>query len=241
MGKSRLKRKQVRSAKRNLYLMLAGASVILIVGIVYGPQLLINFSIAIENLRHPSAASLSTNTSSSSNYVAPPSLNPLETATNSASTSVSGYALAGQTVKLYVNGSETDQMEAGQDGSFTFKTVALSQGTNTIKAKAVTKNHNQSSFSNLLTISYLSQKPTLTVDQPQDGQHFSHDSQTVQVGGKTDPQDRVTVNGFWAIIDDQGNYSYLLPLQNGDNTITVVSTDQAGNTTSKTIKVTRDS
>ena len=46
------------------------------------------------------------------------------------------------------------------------------------------------------------------------------------------------MNEFWAIVDAGGNFSYTLPLQNGENTIKVVATDEAGNKTEYEVKVT---
>ena len=67
---------------------------------------------------------------------------------------------------------------------------------------------------------------------------FEKDQSTVKVLGKTDPGVRVTVNGFWAVIDENNNFSYNLPLQNGENMIKIEAIDQAGNKTEKEIKVT---
>ena len=159
--------------------MVGGVILIIVLGLVYGPQLLIRFSLGIEGLHN--ASTTATTGGTSDTYVAPPSLNPLVPATNSAQINVSGYASAGQTVKLYVNGSFADQAQAKSDGSFAFSDVTLAKGTNSIKAKAASGTNAESNFSNLVTISYLSQNPTLTIDQPQDGQHFSHDANNVEV------------------------------------------------------------
>jgi bacillopeptidase F len=76
------------------------------------------------------------------------------------------------------------------------------------------------------------------VTSPTDGQTFAKDQGSVQVSGKTDNNVKITVNGFWAIVDDSNNFSYALPLQGGENQIKVVAEDKAGNTTQKDIKVT---
>jgi bacillopeptidase F len=96
----------------------------------------------------------------------------------------------------------------------------------------------ESEFSNVLTVAFKSAPPSLNLDSPSDGQSFSKDQNTATVKGVTDPDVKVTVNGFWAITDSQGNFSYDLPLQNGDNKITVIATDMAGNKNEKDIKVT---
>ena len=221
--------------------MVGGALLIITLGILYGPQLLIKLSVGVEHLPGQQGTQTGSDSSTGQTYVAPPNLDPLPSATNSASTNITGSALVGQTIRLSLNDNNTDETMTQPDGTFSFNNVSLEKGTNTIKAKAVAKDGSESAFSDLMTISYLSQDPTLTVDQPQDGQHFAHDTATLPVSGKTDSQDNVTVNGFWAIVDDQGNYSYQLPLNDGDTTITVIATDQAGNTSTKTLKVNRGS
>ncbi len=81
------------------------------------------------------------------------------------------------------------------------------------------------------SINYINKGPNLTVNSPTDNQTFSGGNKTTVVQGTTDTDAKVTVNGFWAIVDDQGNFSYTLPLQNGDNQVNIVATDTAGNTT----------
>ena len=83
--------------------------------------------------------------------------------------------------------------------------------------------------------------PTLDISTPSDGQRFDKNSigsgNSISVSGKTDQGVSVTVNGFWAVVDDSNNFSYTLPLQNGDNQIKIIAIDQAGNKTEKDIKV----
>ncbi len=79
--------------------------------------------------------------------------------------------------------------------------------------------------------------PTLSIDSPADNQIITGDNNKVTVSGKTDPGVQVTVNTFWAIVDENGGYQYNLTLQNGDNNFAVVATDKAGNKTEQTRKV----
>jgi hypothetical protein len=129
-----------------------------------------------------------------------------------------------------------DKNPTQKDGSFSFKQT-LNQGGNTIKVKA-TENNKDSDFSQVSSVTFGNTPPNLKVDAPSDGQSFSKDQNKIEVKGSTDPQVKITVNDFWAIIDENNNFSYTLPLQNGDNLIKVKATDQAGNTTEKDIKVT---
>ena len=157
-------------------------------------------------------------------------------ATNSANIEISGMAFPNESISLFINDSLVDKNPTQKDGSFSFKQT-LNQGENNIKVKA-TENNKDSDFSLISMVIYKSSLPNLKLDAPIDGQSFSKDQNKIEVRGSTDFQVKITVNDFWAIIDESNNFSYTLPLQNGDNIIKVKATDQAGNTTEKDIKVT---
>lgn len=141
------------------------------------------------------------------------------------------------TIELFVNGDQFDSQKVDKKGTFHFEDVKLTSGNNTIKARAIDNNKN-GPFSDEVTIRYINKQPSLTIEAPSDGQSFGKDSSPIQVHGKTDPGNKVTVNDFWAIVDDSGNYTYMLTIKGGDNDILVTATDPAGNTTQKKIKVT---
>ena len=199
----------------------------------FGTSLLVGFSVFLAGSKNQS--SLNTN-NSKTNFIAAPILNPLPSATNSAQIVISGKADKNTKIDLYVNDSQTDNTEADSNGNFFF-TENLSAGDSQIKVKAEV-NNKFSDFSNTYTVSFKNNAPLLSVDSPSDGQSFSKDQNSVNVTGKTDSNVSVTVNGFWAIINENNNYSYSLPLQNGDNQIKVIATDMAGNKTEKDLKVT---
>lgn len=171
-------------------------------------------------------------------YVTTPILDPTYTATHSATVDISGRIPQKFTVKLYVNDTMVDKITPEKNKTFTFKGVSLEKGSNTIQARAENDDKKESDFSNTITIDYKNDKPKLTVDNPSDGKTFSKDDNAAQVTGTTDAGNKVTVNGFWAIVDSEGKYSYNLPLQGGDNTIKITATDDAGNTTDMERKVT---
>jgi len=230
---SRLEKKAEKQLLRNTLLAVAGIIVICILLVKFGLQFLINFSLKLENANKnmPQSANVSNPT-----YIAPPILYPLPTATNSAEITVSGYSLPHQQVVLYVNGSVADRTMTNSDKSFSFQKVPLQSGQNSIKAKVVADNNQQSDYSDNQTVIYNNKAPTLSVTSPQDGQTFKGDNH-ITISGKTDPNDTVTINDFQAIVDDNGNFSYTMALQNGDTTLNVVATDSAGNKTTKQIKV----
>lgn len=162
-------------------------------------------------------------------------MNPLLSATNSANIIISGNSSPNQIVNLYINNSLIDKAQTKSDGSFTF-TESLTPGENVIKTNA-TFNDKASDFSDTQTVIFKSALPSLTVDSPSDGQAFSKDKNVVQVKGKTDSDVKVTVNDLWIIVDESNNFSYNLPLKNGENPIKIVATDQAGNKKEIDLKV----
>lgn len=232
MSRSRLSRRIENQSKKNLFLSILGIIIVLILLIKFGIPLLVNFSLLISGSNNPKEQAVRTKAI----FTNPPLLNPISTATNSAKVTVSGMAVSSQTIDLYVNDNLIDKTEADKNGNFSFD-VTLNLGENKIKTKA-SKDNKESDSSNTLNIVYKSTPPSLEVNSPTDGQSFSKDQNTAQVAGKTDAGVKVTVNGFWAIIDENNNFSYNLSLSSGDNQIKIVVTDGAGNKTEKEIKVT---
>jgi len=238
MAKSRLSNNLERKAIHNFLIVLFGFIIIIVLLVVFGNKLLVDFSLLTMKLDKNNTTDASA-TSQNETFIVPPSLNQIANATNSAQIAVSGVAQKNQTVNLYLNNQMTDTTSADSQGKFSFSAVSLQQGQNTITARAANNNNKESSDSNALSIVYSKSAPSLSITQPNDGQTFTKNtSPTLSIQGKTDPNDQVTVNGAWAIVDDQGNYNYLYTLQNGSNDIKVVATDQAGNQTTKEIHIT---
>jgi len=137
-----------------------------------------------------------------------------------------------------LNDQQVDKTVVENDNKFQFPTVTLTHGQNILKVKAVADETKESIYSNTDTVLYLKDPPSLAINKPSDGQGFSKSSSpTISIEGTTDPNVKVIVNGLWAIVDTQGNYNYLYTLQDGDNDIKVVGTDDAGNQTTKEIHI----
>ncbi len=230
---SRLRKKKEKQAILNIILIVFGMIILFGALIIFGIPILINFSLTMEKFNKSNQSSNSTNNLS---YIAPPNLNPMTSATNSASISVSGFGTPKTSVNLFVNNKLADKTTVKDDRSFNFDNIILNDGQNSIKAKTMSGDNQESDYSDPIIISFINKPPSLSIDSPQDGQTVKDD--TMIVKGTIDPGDKVTINDFWAIADDQGKFSYTLKLQNGDNAIKFAVTDQAGNKTEKVLKVT---
>ncbi len=233
IGGSRLRRSVERQTKRTLFLTISGIIVILVLLVIFGIPFLINLSLVFEKTKDTNA----TQGTKSETYIQPPVLNEMFSATNSAAINVDGTADEGDSLILYVNDEKKEEIDRPNNKKFTFPDVHLDKGKNTIKVKALS-DKNKSNFSNELAVSFIIDPPSLSIDEPPDGKTYSKDFNTANIKGKTDSKVKVTVNGFWAIVDSEGRYQYSLPLQNGENQIKIVATDEAGNKTEKEIKVT---
>lgn len=236
MQRSRLSRRQEKLSRKRLFLSVLGILFISFLLIKFGLFLLVNFSLFISNFKSDKETSASTK--NVSDFVSPPVLNPLSTATNSAQITISGTASKKQTINLYINDELVEKLNTDNKEDFAFENIKLVKGENDIKVKAVTEDNKESQLSKSVVIVFQDKAPILTIDSPTDGQSFAREENNVKVSGKTDKGARVTVNDFWAIVDENGNFSYQLPLKNGENQIKIVTTDEAGNKTEMERKVT---
>jgi len=232
MKRSRINQRLQKQTQRNLILIVAGSIGILIIFVFFGIKLLVNFSLFVEKKSDVNAEQLE------SSFMTPPILDPITPATNSASLDISGTAGSGKYVVMYRNGKKESQADIKKDGTFTFKDISLDEGENDIKIKAVDASNKDSKFSPTAQVIYSTKSPELTVDFPSDGQTYHKDDNPVKVRGKTDPGVRVTINDFWAVTDHEGNYSYNFLLRSGDNDLKITATDEAGNKSEKSLRVT---
>ena len=230
MKETRRSRRLEKKTKRNIVLSLLGILIIFVFMIKLGIPLMANFAIFVSGFKSTNEVKNNDNA-----FIQPPVLDPIPSATNSAEIQITGKSVNNSKVQLFINDQLMNDTSTDGNGNFRF-TKSLSLGDNQIKTR-VEVGGKQSSFSDTATVTYKNSAPSIIIDSPPDGGVFSKDNKSVNVTGKIDGGASVTVNGFWAIVDENNNFSYTLPLQNGDNEIKVVVTDQAGNKSEKTIKV----
>ena len=115
----------------------------------------------------------------------------------------------------------------------------LPEGKHTLLLKAIDESGNESKIVKINFAVDL-RSPSLTIISPQNYTTVNED--TVDITGKVTDDgsgvESVTVNGNAVTIDNNGTFSTTVSLMKGDNIITIVATDKAGNKTTKTITVT---
>ena len=230
---SRLQKIEERKSKRQAILF-TFLTLLLIIGVIFlGIPSLIKMVIFLENL-HSSGQAVETKDSVPP---APPRLQVLSEATNSASLDLKGFAESGATVKIYRDHEEIQEVVADKEGEFIIDNLKLELGENELQAKATDNSGNESKLSALLTISYDNSPPVLTLTNPANEAEFFDEDKEILVAGETDPDANVVVNDFFVLVDTEGNFVKKLELQEGENEILVVATDKAGNATQETLIV----
>lgn len=232
--RSRLARRTQKQSKKQFYLFIGAIFLLIIFLYTLGPFLLTFLGGASYNLLHKKEQAI--------NYksiIQPPILDPIPAATPSASITITGRAFYDQgTIEIYVNGNLSDKEPLSGKQDFEIKNVALDQGDNLIKAKYVNKDSKESDFTDEFKVSYVKDQPKIDISSPSDGAKFSKGDQEIDILGTTSPADNtVTVNGFRAIVQSDGSFTYRLKLHDGDNKIEVISQNIVGNKETKNLTV----
>ncbi len=231
---SRLTRTSEKQNKRQAMVFGIGTIALIVILLQFGPSLINVFGNVVYTLRGGDQSDVQ---EVGKELLQPPSLSGIPEATQSARISFNGAAPSKEgTIEIYVNDQLSDEIELNSV-NFEAEDIGLKKGTNTIKARFV-KHDKTSPFSQDYVVNYLSDKPKLEVSNPVDNQTFTKADKSIQVRGLTDPDNTVTVNSFRAIVDSDGEFTYQLQLNDGENQIVIEARNPAGTTSSQSLKAT---
>ncbi len=222
---TRLERKGDRNSKMTIMFFLAGSILLLGIFIYFGVPALFGLANTIsgmgketETVEGPEEVVLNS-----------PTLNRDFEATKSAEIKVTGIADPNSKVELERNTVSVGLATADKSGKFTFDDVTLVKGKNDLVARTITNSGKKSEPSDSYIVFFSTSGPKLETTN-KDGDTVRDNPYTFT--GKVDPiTATVTVNGNMAIVDSQGNFSYYMNLNSGDNKITIIGSDEAGNET----------
>jgi hypothetical protein len=214
-----------RQQKRLLYAIVGSIGLVVFLAI-FGLKILVGFSVLVDRMRGTTPT-----TQATEELLLPPTLDPLPTATKSGMLTLTGFAQNDSEVIIYLNDSKLETITPEEDGTFSFPLRTLKEGNNTISARTTDAKENTSDLSNVLTVLIKKTPPILELNSPQDHASILGDSNKVQVSGKTEENTTVTVNGRMVVMRADYTFSHDHPLNEGDNKLTIVATDLAGNTT----------
>lgn len=234
MQSSRLSRLEDRKAKKRITLAVAGIFVIMSLVGLFGVKALISFSVFVDKIRGNSPAQSAQNQS----VILPPTLDPPVAATNTAVLSVTGKGTPNLSLIIYLNDAQLKKQSVPTDGNFSINNIQLADGTNTISAKLTDDKGTLSDLSNVVTVFYAHKPPKLDITSPGDNTNVTGDPNSISVAGSTDDNVTVSINDRLVVIRSDNSFSYNFPLNDGDNILTIVATDTAGNQSKITRKVT---
>lgn len=166
-----------------------------------------------------------------------PVLSAIPEATNSANISVDGYTEKGVKVSILDNGNNVGEVTTGDDGSFSIP-IKLVDGNNEIQAKAADVAGNESQ-SQSKTVVLDTKAPEIKIVTPANGaEFFGSANQQVEVKGAVDDaHTEVTLNNSFVRVAGDGSFDQKFKMSDGDNKITLVATDTAGNQSTQEISV----
>ena len=233
--KSRLEENLKKQTKKNILITIGGILGLIAISFVLGPYILIGMGM----LFGKSTSLETTPTQEEITYLAPPVLQKTFDATASASISLRGMGNEKSKIVLYQNNNKIQTTLSDNTGNFVFTNILLKEGTNNFYSKTITEQA-ESASSNQVRVLLLTNNPTLEITSPSDGDKFSSAQSPIKITGKTDPEVKVTINDFWAIVDNMGNYTYSYALKDGENTLVIKATDKAGNISKKELNIIKE-
>lgn len=159
-----------------------------------------------------------------------PKIEPLPDYTKEDEVEIKGHTEAGITVKIRKKGEE-DEIVTNSEGQFSY-TLELGSGQNSVSFVAVDESGNESKETEKIVVTKDDTPPELTIKEPADGSEFYGEEQKkITIIGETEEDAKVTINGRWAFVEEEGVFSLELSLSEGENEIAVTAQDQAGNQT----------
>jgi len=231
MQRSRLSRFEEKRITKQLIRVIAGIFILIILIYFLGIPLLVKTSLFLGQINSKTPLSYDKDTTAP----LPPMLFPAESATNSARIKIEGNAEPESTLTLLLNGQKIKEVALGTDGSFSFSGVDLETGDNMLYAYSTDEAGNQSSRSKKMTVLFSKDAPRLEITQPSEKQTFGPKEENITVRGTTNPGVSIALNDRFVSVKDDGSFEYNFKLSAGDNLITIIARDQAGNET----KITR--
>lgn len=231
---SRIRRHQDEVDRKRIMMAIGGSIALLVFLLLFGVKILVGFSLLVDKMRGASPAT----TNPANVLIFPPTLDSWPNATNSAKLALTGTGEKDLSVIIYVNDSKFDTIDVEDDGTFEIDDLPLKEGENAISAKHENDKGKTSDLSNVITIVYDRKKPELIVEKPENESTVEGESNMVEVAGTTEEDASVTVNDRFVVIRSDYTFTYSYPLNEGENILTIVATDPAGNTAKTERRVT---
>jgi len=228
----RLERVQERKLRNKIFLYVIVLFVVLYFIFTTGFKILLNTSSFISGLfPQPSTNPMNKIEDSFSSV----DIYSIPQATNSARIIITGSTLNFDILSFYLNTKKIKEIETTAD-TFNEEIGDLEKGDNNIYIVAKSKDSKTEKNTITYKVFYKSEKPILEISEPSDSSTTSN--QEIKIKGKTDKETYIHINDLPVVVDANGAFETSVRLKDGDNQITIVAQDIAGNTETKSLKVT---
>ena len=138
-------------------------------------------------------------------------------------------------MRFYINDQKVKEKEISSSDNFSEEIGDLVNGNNEVYIKALTKDGKNSKKTEIFQVFYNNQKPKLEISEPADNLKTS--KQDLLIKGMTDKEVFIKINDLPIVVDANGSWQTNVSLKDGDNLFTIIASDLAGNTETKTLTV----
>jgi hypothetical protein len=222
---SRLIKTQEKKNIRKAFLYIILTILILTVIFFLGLPTIVKFSAFLTHVRQSSEPVEKKDTTSPIQ----PRISDLPVATNKERLDIKGTTEPGATVILFINNKESEIL-ANSDGEFLY-TLELENKTNTISAISRDSSGNESPETESIKVIFDDTPPETEITKPDDSSEFFGTKQRqVVVEGKTEDDASLKINERVVVVENDGTFSFAMSLNEGENILTIITKDKAGNT-----------
>ena len=228
----RLERVQEKKMKNTILLYVGILFVVLYFIFTFGIELLLNTSSFVSGLFPQPSIKLARKNEDNFTSV---DISSIPQATNSAKIIVSGSILNFDVVDFYLNKIKVKEIVSSGD-IFNEEIGDLEKGENSIYITAKSNDSKIEKSTITYKVFYKSEKPKLEITEPSD--NSTTNTQEIKVRGNTEKETYIHINELPVVVDANGSFETSVRLKDGDNQIVATAVDIAGNTETKTLKVT---
>jgi len=228
----RLERVQEKKMKNTILLYVGILFVVLYFIFTFGIELLLNTSSFVSGLFPQPSIKLARKNEDNFTSV---DISSIPQATNSAKIIVSGSILNFDVVDFYLNKIKVKEIVSSGD-IFNEEIGDLEKGENSIYVTAKSNDSKIEKTTITYKVFYKSEKPKLEITEPSD--NSTTNIYEIKVSGNTDKETYIHINELPVVVDANGSFETSVRLKDGDNQIVATAVDIAGNTETKTLKVT---
>ena len=224
---SRLLKHKQKKALLFLALVIVGVFVIFTIGF----QLIIKGSVFVANLFGDKSDLLQVENQVLSEI----NVNEIPTATNSSKIRISGNTYNVETLIIFLNNQEVKQIQISSKNEFNTIIDNLTDGQNEIYFIGDLKRSDKRKKSDIYTVISKTSKPKIEITSPKD--RTNTPKTEIDIIGKTDTNTSVTINNQPVVVGSDGNFKYLVRLNEGENKFLITAQDEAGNTENLTLTI----